>query len=440
MKLSFEVLGVGLAWLLGWGSDMTSADNVTAPERRDGCAYTRDGFRLFQDRLRYSANPDCIRMDYKNNDILNDDDIPKQHLTHWDDLLASGLLCESEANTLLQMLSVCYIIKQPRSKECPFDIEKDSLSYALAMTIAKFQKRYDMAYEYHEQLKAVTKSTTGADIVSLFRHRSYETADAKYKLLKKVILKDYSKWLAYSNPFEALNITEDEIKNAVEAWKTAIKDESTYGTNDCLEHQLRYFLYDVLRIQLMASSFLNISKERWGRYVNGTISSEHKNEIDAILKLNVVDLIRNVPADEAAKTIYKQLSRVRHLGWWYYNNFQTTDLRHRLNELLNDLSAQYRSFEFSLDQIKQWADDMKMVSIHLLFTLSRAKQLQEKLAPELAKSTSSSSIHKCVEYLATKSLPASSSNTNLPPNSPMFHVAIGSLIWARLTHLFGLSS
>ncbi|KAI5185712.1 hypothetical protein NEHOM01_1004 [Nematocida homosporus] len=438
MKLSFEALGVCLAWLLGWGGDMTIADDVTAAEY-DKCIQTSNGRMFLDNAIWYDTNPNCRQINYNNRVILDATGLSKRHLGYWEDLLASGLLSESDATPIIGMIDNCHIIDEPDIKRCDFDPEKDSLSYALDATVKELDFCHKRACDYAARLGNITKSTTGSKIMSLINSSLVYRSNRRIRVLEEDVLKDYLKWLFYYNPFKPLDFTEDDIKKAVEVWKRLINEPSSYITNHCAEHQLRHFLYDVLKIKLLASSFLNLSNTEQDIYVNGTIPRANKGVMNAILQLNVIAIIKSMPTHEAAQKIYRDLEPITQLGWWYYEQFKATDLKYRLEEFLNSMSPQYRALEFPLEQIKQWAEDMRAVAAHFELTLNKTKRLQAEIKPYLAKNMTASSIHECVEYVASSSS-ISSPNPWWLPNSPIFHVAICSLFWARLTHLLELSS
>ncbi|KAI5186704.1 hypothetical protein NEHOM01_1643 [Nematocida homosporus] len=438
------MLGVGLAWLLGWSSDMTSgqmtgadADDNTKINWEDHCVKSDNGLQIAKEAIRYDANPKCSEVEFKVGDAFRRDKSSDYYVVLWLRLLKPGLLSDYDINRIVAMMNNCRRIHSLDAKTCPNDLEKGSLLLAIDNLICDIEKGQAACQGYIEMLKKLPKSVTGKDAGS----SPISLDSSMYKdLHNKVsdLIQTYSPFHLFRFPALSLDWANDSNKEAFETWKMLIKNSTVSNTNICAQKQLRHFLYNVLRMQLMLSSLSMLSNPPLSGYPALTISNDDQKHIDDILKLNIAAMIKSMPADEAAEKVREKLSHSIGLVTKFRSAFEQPGYIDRLNSKFEKTYGNNMG-HFTAKTIKQLIDDLMEVSKWFKFLLDKTKKLQAQLKSQLTNTTTASSIHECVEYLATNPSSASSLKSSWIPNSPILHILISSLFWARLAHLLELS-
>ncbi|KAI5184784.1 hypothetical protein NEHOM01_0386 [Nematocida homosporus] len=458
------MLGVGLAWLLGWSSDMTSgqmtdvdADNNTKINWEDYCVESKRGWRIAEVAIAYDTNPECSEMNFKERKLINRYEPSDYYVVKWLRLLGFGLLSDYDTKYIATMLNNCRQIHNLDVNICPNDLEKGSLLYAIDNAINVFEKGYAISQRYIVELEKLTKSVAGKGALS-----SLGSLDlSKYKGLHNEVsglIQAYIPSYVFYFYTLSFDLDKDSNKEAIETWKTLIKNSTVSNTDLCAQKQLIHVLYEMLRLQLMLSSFSKLSKSPLSAYPNITISNDDQKHIDDILKLNIAAMIKNMPTDEAAEMVREKLLYIDDLQGRYRLDFKRPDYIIRLGRPF-EKAYNNNMGQFTAESIKQLIDDLEKVSKWFKLLLDKTKQLQDQFNAQLTNTTTASSIHECVEYLATTtdtladdtpntspttphntmSSSASSLKSSWMPNSPILHILISSLFWARLVHLLELS-
>ncbi|KAI5187834.1 hypothetical protein NEHOM01_2398 [Nematocida homosporus] len=470
------MLGVGLAWLLGWSSDITSGqmtgaddDNNTKINWKDHCVKSDNGWQITGVAIDYDANPECSEMKFKEGDVLEVEEPSDYYVTKWKVLLKLGLLSDYDTKRIATMMNNCRRIHSLDAKTCPNDLEKDSLLYAIESAIYDIEKGQTACQGYIEMLEKLTKSAAGKDALPSLGSLDSSKYEGLHKEVRDLI-QTYSPFYIFYLPVVILGLANDSNKHTFEAWKTLINNSTVSNIDLCGQKQLRHVLYDTLRMQVMLSNLSNLSNTPLSAYPNITISNDDQKHIDDILNLNIADLIKNMPADEAAEKVREKLSHSIGLQVKYDSFFKQPDYIKRLTGEFE------RAYGNNMDQvpietIKQHINDLKEVSKWFKPLLDKTKKLQAQFNAQLTNTTTASSIHECVEYLTTNativtddttttdtdtladdthttspttphntmSSSASSLKSSWMPNSPILHILISSLFWARLAHLLELS-
>ncbi|KAI5188046.1 hypothetical protein NEHOM01_2506 [Nematocida homosporus] len=448
------MLGVGLAWLLGWSSDITSGqmtgaddDNKNKINWEDHCLKYENGEQIADKAIKYDANPKCSEMKFKEGDVFDGHKPSSYYVDMWLRLLKLGLLSDYDTKRIATMMNKCRRIHSLDAKTCPNDLEKGSLLLAIESAINGFEKGYAISQRYIVELEKLTKSTAGKDALS-----SRGSLDlSQYKDLHndvRYLIQTYSIFYVFYFPVLSFDWAKYSNKKAFETWKPLIKNSTVSNIDLCAQKQLRHFLYEILRLQLMLSSLSNFSNTPLSAYPNITISNDEQKYIDDILKLNIAAMIKSMPADEAAEKVREKLSHSIGLEDKYKSAFEQPGYINRLDREFDE------AYNNSMDQvtaktIKQLIDDLKEVSKWFKPLLDKIKKLQAQFKSQLTNTTTASTIHECVEYLTTNattdtphntmSSSASSLKSSWMPNSPILHILISSLFWARLAHLLELS-
>ncbi|KAI5186793.1 hypothetical protein NEHOM01_1713 [Nematocida homosporus] len=455
------MLGVNLAWLLGWSSDMTSdqmtgadnkaggqmkmvgtdimtdASNKTEINWKDHCIKTEDYQWIGVRAIEYDSNPKCSKMKFKEGYVLDSYEAPDYYVWKWRQLLKFGLLGDSDTNRIITMINNCHLIHNLDANICPNDLEKDSLLYAIDKVISDFERGYALSQGYIVEFEKLTRIAPGEISLSIIDSLTWAGDWTKQAAINNLMM-NYNPFHIFRIfvPFDRL--TTDHIKQAIETWKVLIENPTQTNPNTCAQKQLRHFLYDILRVQLALSIFSNLSNPSLSVYPNITISNDDQKYIDDMLKLNIADMIKNMPADEAAQEAREKLSYGYKLQWRYESAFVQPDYIDRLNDAFIIIHIAPEK-NIVLENGKQLIDDMKKAAKWFESVKDKTKKLKTVLSPYLSNTRTASSIHECVEYLTTKPPSTAIPKSNHASNSPTTPKHIANLFWTHLPHLFGLS-
>ncbi|KAI5187157.1 hypothetical protein NEHOM01_1973 [Nematocida homosporus] len=414
MRVPFEFIGVGLAWLWGWMGGMADAADLDTTNWLDHCIRDDYGIWASEYALTYYSSPDCLKLDPNDKLSLNSEGgrIPKKWIQYWRNVLERGAQNFSNNHQLMAMLNHCHQVTNPVLPPCPFDLEKDSLPLALAASVKHLKVPRDLIRNYSMRLKAITESTTEGNIKSLF-----ETANSdEFGYLFKISIDDLNVMLndlLFINSFLCNfgDLNEGEIMKKVTIWKSIIdKQGSPAATKEtlCAENQLRHFLYSVLRCQLFASNYLDLPNTSIGHFSNFQISGEQKQVIGSLLDLKVYDLIKNKPIEAAVGKIYQVLKDANELDWWTVWDDKVASLKDILFTLRNVVKFPGYT-AVTVGDTKQWADTLDVMVAYIDYILDSVAQLKTKLTPSFTASPdTSASIHDCVDYLVA------TPNPNIP--------------------------
>ncbi|KAI5186537.1 hypothetical protein NEHOM01_1537 [Nematocida homosporus] len=416
------MLGVGLAWLLGWSSDITSGqmtgdddDDNTKINWEHHCVNSDNGWQITSRAIRYDANPECSEMKFKEGGMLGMGEPSVYYVTKWLELLELGLLSDFDTKRIATMMNNCRRIHSLDAKTCPNDLEKDSLLYAIDNVIDDIEKGQAACQRYIVELEKLTKSVAGKEALS-----SRGSLDlSQYKDLHNYVrglIQTYSPFHIFYFPVLSFDWANDNIKKAFETWKPLIKNSTVSNIDLCAQKQLRHFLYEMLRLQVMLSSLLKLSNPPLSAYSINPISNDDQKHIDDILKLNIAAMIKNMPADEAAEKVRKELSDGYGLKGKSGLVSVRPDYLMRLSNSFPDADDN-NMVQFTAKAIQQLIDDLKKTSEWSMPLLDKIKQLQAQFNAQLTNTTTTSSIHECVEYLTTNTTTTTVNTTNVTPST-----------------------
>ncbi|KAI5184552.1 hypothetical protein NEHOM01_0227 [Nematocida homosporus] len=426
MKLSLEFLGVGVVWLLGWSSKVGFARYILNSESLDNCIVRSDGEVLAFAAIEYDANPQCRLVVEKDSVSLYDNVHPMliPWVREWSNVLRKASSGLSSHYLLVAMLNHCPMVSSARDDSCPFDLERESLSVALVRTMA-YLKNVQLQIQYYtNKLKPITSKITHTQFTHLFKARSHEEFGGQIEIPLDVwTVRNMIRYILYfSNSlcnFE--DLTENDIKVAVKAWKRIIEKPGSTEEILCTERQLKHFLYHVLRCQLLTSEFLNLPNTPIGKYYKFEIDRDVKKVLEYRASLNIPDIINNMSADAAASKIYDALNNDCLLNWQRAWNTQVKSLLNHFYKLNAYMNGQFDRYVIEPDVIKKWVTILDITAKQIEYILLELDILKVKLTDLSTASTNrSTSIHECVEYLSQAQPPTTSNRLKLAskPHSP----------------------
>ncbi|KAI5184980.1 hypothetical protein NEHOM01_0531 [Nematocida homosporus] len=439
MKLSFELLGIGVSGLLAWLCGITSGQVTSIADKAESawekhCIRISSSSRFANAAIEYDANPQCSKIDPKNEKVLGNTGPVEHYRVYWEHVLSAGLLSNSDTQRIIALLQNCHLINSQDVELCPFDLEKDSLSYALDKTIKKFEKYYVIGHEYAAKLGQIDKPTTGAELALLLGPADDDANHSKFNAILEPLLMDYVDQLFNWTPPDVFEWSLHQILPDVNTWRKIIQNPTATTTNLCAQKQLRHFLYALLQIQLHTSSFLSLSNKPQGFYHQTTINTTPRKELKDFreeLELKAIDIIKTTSINDRSDLlkISTAASRAPLIRVMHSKYFQRTEFSKRLSHLHNSL-LDGSTFMFFVNEIKQWSDDLKIVAERFKYIVKRTKQLQLKLKPYLTPTQTTPNIHDCVEYLTTDPQP----NIHLPNDAydsnqdPLFHNSVEEIL------------
>ncbi|KAI5185082.1 hypothetical protein NEHOM01_0587 [Nematocida homosporus] len=412
MKLSFESMGIGLAWLLSWSSSPSSAKDTSVIRWWHECAKVESGHWLARSAIVYESERLCPNLDTKDLAKLNGPEgrALKRYIQYWKEILKTGPVGPSGTQQLVAILDNCQRISSPHFDSCPIDLEKYSLSQAL-IEIADSLKEYQALIQaYAQKLTMAGSAPNGYYLKHLFEVANSEQFGDQYKISTDDIrgfFNDFITIKQYTCNFN--DLTENDIEKAVRIWKEIVENpDRPPATNKtfCVEKQLRHFLYRVMKGQLFALNFLDLPKSPIGRYCEFQVNSEQKIVFESFLDLKMLDLMTSLPAKDAAQKIYRVLKSISDSPYWVIWNEHVDKVQNHLDNLHRSLSTAGTYDVAATDHPKQRSDALMAISDHAQAVLTNVYHLRDKLVESLAvHPNNTNSIHSCVDYLITKPNP-----------------------------------
>ncbi|KAI5185066.1 hypothetical protein NEHOM01_0571 [Nematocida homosporus] len=432
MKLSFEFLGITLAWLLSWAGKAAIAEDILHSKSLDNCIMKNDSAVIDFAAVEYDTNPQCPQSKAIGNLLFDrgPGTTVENWAKGWADMFWQASPDFYNNPMSAAILSHCRPISSPKYNSCPFDLEKDTLITATEEAIHRFVAILPIARRYIKALQTFSDSITNEEVAALYATATNGLLDKRGDLTGIYFFCDIMRSVAmfYTTWEPAGGLTKSGIKSAVEIGKRIIDNPDPTEETFCAERQFRHFLYRILRSQLKILSFLNLPKTPLGKYYKFEVNNHWKGKLEALVNLNIPNIVKSMPVDAAVNKIYNTFNDAYVLDWQW-------DWRSKVGLLVQ------RSYMFSeagmgpkgapsipLSEVKDWVKDLDITTEQIEYILHVLGTLKHKLTnPSAVSANSSTSIHECVEYLGRAS--SSTGPSELRSNELISFHGLHNLLW-----------